>query len=289
MRVTSSITAVLSVTVMTFALASAAHAASSRTYVSNAGNDSNTASNCGHPAPCATFAAAYSVTSSGGEIVALDVAGYGPVTITGPVTLTGIDGALVNVATGTVGITISAGAGNVVILRNLKINGQGTGSSTTGIKLNTGKVVIENCLLRNLTDGFIADSTGNSNAVLRAYLTNTDIIANLRAITTNGSGANLQVGSSPHTGNVEVLIWGGNILTNGTAFQMNNPGSSNGNNFDTMWLGGVSNGVPNTNVTGNTVVAAGTPTSSGGDCEFGCKGLRIYLPSSATTNYDPGP
>jgi hypothetical protein len=277
------------VTATLFALASAAHATAARTWVSSAGSDSNTASNCPRTAPCRNFSSAYSVTQAGGEIIALDSIGYGPITITSSITIVGLEGAFISVQSSTIGVTINAGAGNVVTLRNIQIGGAAGSSSTTGIKLNTGKLILQNSSLHGLTDGLIADSTGNGNSVIRAFLTNTDIIGNTRGVTTNGSGANLQVGNAPHTGNVEVLLNGGNVLTNGTAFRMNNPGSSNGNNFDTMWLAGYSNGTPNTNVIGNTVVVSGSPTSAGGDCQFGCTGLRIYLPSSANTNYDPGP
>ncbi len=112
----------LCVTAMTFALASAAHAASSITFVSGLGNDSNTAMVCNLANPCRSFAAAYTVTSAGGEIVTLGPGGYGPLTITGPLTIAGVDGAGIEVTTG-VGITINAGAGNNVVIRNLQING----------------------------------------------------------------------------------------------------------------------------------------------------------------------
>src|ERR1700693_1930669 len=119
MRAATSLRLALSATAMTLALASAVHAPSSSTYVSNAGSDVNTSTNCGHPAPCATFAAAYGVTTAGGEIVALAVAGYGPLTITGAVTITGIAGALINVTSNTIGININTGsATDKVILRN---------------------------------------------------------------------------------------------------------------------------------------------------------------------------
>jgi hypothetical protein len=289
MRLMPSFHAVLSATVVGLALASAAHASATRTYVSSGGLDSNTSSNCPRANPCKTFAAAYGVTQAGGEIIALDESAYGPVAITGPVTIAAIEGGIITVQTGTVGVTVTAGLGNVVILRNLQIIGAAGSSSTTGIKLNTGKLVLQNSALRGLTDGLIADSTGNSNSVIRAFLNQTDVINNTRGITTNGTGVNQSVGSPPHSGNVEVLIAGGNILTNGTAFLMNNPGSTSGNNFQPFWIQAYSNGAISTNVIGNTVVVAGTPTSSGGDCEFGCKQVLQYLGTAGDSGFDPGP
>jgi len=80
----------LCVAAMTISMATAAHAAALRTFVSGFGSDSNTSTNCSHAQPCRTFAAAITVTSPGGEIEALDPSGYGPVTITGPLSLIGL-------------------------------------------------------------------------------------------------------------------------------------------------------------------------------------------------------
>src|SRR6266851_67252 len=59
-------------------IAPAAEAQAPRTFVSGTGSD---ASPCSRTAPCRNFAAALAVTAAGGDIVALDPAGYGPVTI----------------------------------------------------------------------------------------------------------------------------------------------------------------------------------------------------------------
>src|SRR5215471_2418652 len=75
--------------VITVALVSAAWASAARTFVSSAGSDSNTGANCSLASPCRSFQAAYGVTSPGGEIVALDSAGFGELTITGSVSIVG--------------------------------------------------------------------------------------------------------------------------------------------------------------------------------------------------------
>ena len=54
-----------------------AAAQASRTWVSGVGDDVNP---CSRTAPCKTFAGAISKTAAGGEIDALDPAGYGAVT-----------------------------------------------------------------------------------------------------------------------------------------------------------------------------------------------------------------
>lgn len=68
--------------------ATVAHAQTAqRTFVSTQGNDANTASLCSRNAPCRGFAAAISVVTAGGEVVALDSGGYGAISITKSVQL----------------------------------------------------------------------------------------------------------------------------------------------------------------------------------------------------------
>src|SRR5437016_7768023 len=75
--------------------------AQTRTWVSGVGDDANP---CSRTAPCKTFAGAISKTGLGGEIDALDSAGFGSVTITKSITIDG-GGTLASVlATGVNGI-----------------------------------------------------------------------------------------------------------------------------------------------------------------------------------------
>src|SRR5882762_9428885 len=116
----------LAVLVFTCAFASLAHAQASRTWVSGVGDDVNP---CSRTAPCKTFAGAISKTAAGGEIDALDPAGYGAVTITKSITLDGGGGqvASVLVSSGQNGILINAGASDLIVVRNLSFNGVGSG------------------------------------------------------------------------------------------------------------------------------------------------------------------
>ena len=63
-----------------------AQAQAPRTFVSAAGSDSNP---CSFAAPCRHFQAAVDATSAGGEVDALDPAGYGPITIGQPISIEG--------------------------------------------------------------------------------------------------------------------------------------------------------------------------------------------------------
>jgi hypothetical protein len=120
--------------------AAGAQAQASRTWVSGVGDDVNP---CSRTAPCKTFPGAISKTAAGGEINAIDSAGFGAVTITKSMTIDGA-GVLAGILNaGSPGIIVNAGVNDSVIIRNLDINGFLTG--TRGISILQAKsVVIEN-------------------------------------------------------------------------------------------------------------------------------------------------
>lgn len=133
----------------------------SRTWVSGVGDDANP---CSRTAPCKTFAGAISKTAAGGEIDAL-VAGYGAVTITKAITIDGGGGQVASVlVSGTNGIVVQAGPADVVILRNLRINGIGTGLN--GIRFLSGKDLnVESCYIFGFTQNGIDIALGASASV----------------------------------------------------------------------------------------------------------------------------
>src|SRR5947209_4225676 len=136
-------------------------AQASRTWVSGVGDDANP---CSRTAPCKTWAGAISKTAAGGEIDALDPAGFGAVTITKSITLDGGGGQVAStLVSGTNGIVVS-GAGINVTIRNLRINGlSGTGNGgLNGILVqNAGAVHVENVNLFAFTqDGINFSSSG---------------------------------------------------------------------------------------------------------------------------------
>src|SRR5262249_29465993 len=123
---------------------STANAQASRTWVSGVGDDANP---CSRTAPCKTFAGAISKTAAGGEIDALDPGGFGAVTITKAITIDGGGGQVASIlVSGTNAIVVQAGPSDVVTLRNLRINGIGTGLS--GIRFLSGAAInIQNCYI----------------------------------------------------------------------------------------------------------------------------------------------
>ncbi|MGC2222976.1 MAG: right-handed parallel beta-helix repeat-containing protein [Methylocella sp.] len=129
-----------------------ANAQATRTWVSGVGDDANP---CSRTAPCKTFAGAISKTAPGGEIDALDPGGFGALTITKAITIDGGGGQVASVlVSGTPGITISAGSADRVILRNLAINGEATG--TNGINFISGHdLSVEHCTIMNFSNAGI--------------------------------------------------------------------------------------------------------------------------------------
>src|ERR1700693_1663297 len=86
--------------------------AAQRAFVSSSGSDANTAMGCGLATSCRSFASAQTVVSDGGEIVALDAAGYGPITVTKNVTITANPGFYA-------GIAVASGSGVMIATANL--------------------------------------------------------------------------------------------------------------------------------------------------------------------------
>jgi len=245
---------------MMLAFASAAHATSvGRTFVSGGGSDANVANNCTVVNPCRSFSAAYGITSAGGEIVALDAAGYGGLTINWAISIIAPSGASLGAAASSTAITINAGAGNIVILDGLVINGNNL-SNTIGIQVNSGRLFLLRSTLKNLTTG-LSVGTANADAI------NDNFVGNTTAMTANGTG-NSSSSNPTTTSPTAIRLDGGNVLGNGTAFNMVNPGSSN----VSIWLRINSNtsAAITTNIAGNATVTGG----SGTGCP--CTAVGVY-------------
>jgi parallel beta helix pectate lyase-like protein len=128
-----------------FVLATDAFAAA-RTFVASTGLDTNP---CSLVAPCRSFAQALTVTDASGEIIVVDSAGYGRVTINKSVSIIAAPGvyAGVSVFAATDGIDINT-PGVSVVLRGLTINGQG---GSIGIDFGQGtELHVENCVISNM-------------------------------------------------------------------------------------------------------------------------------------------
>jgi hypothetical protein len=125
----------------------AAHAQATRTWVSGVGDDVNP---CSRTAPCKTWAGAISKTATGGEINALDPGGYGALTITKAITIDGAGTHASTLSAGTNGFIVNVPAGTVVVIRNVSI--QGAGSGLNGVHVvQGGEVHLENVTITGVT------------------------------------------------------------------------------------------------------------------------------------------
>jgi hypothetical protein len=135
---------------LSLALPGLASGQATRTWVSGVGDDANP---CSRTAPCKTFAGAISKTAVNGEINVIDDGGFGTVTVTKSITIDGGHHLAGLLSSGTNGITInSSGSPIRVILRNLSINGAGTGLSGVRILSNAAMVRIENTQIFGFTN-----------------------------------------------------------------------------------------------------------------------------------------
>jgi hypothetical protein len=161
---------------------SLAQAQATRTWVSGVGDDANP---CSRTAPCKTFAGAISKTATKGEINCIDSAGFGAVTITKSITIDGA-GVLAGIlAAGTNGIIINAPATDKVTIRNLSINGAGTGIN--GIRFLAGaQLSVENCVIFGFTTNGI-EINKTAGAIVSVKDTNiTQCTTGVTALTTAG-------------------------------------------------------------------------------------------------------
>jgi hypothetical protein len=169
-----------------------------RTYVSGMGSDTNP---CTASLPCSSFRAALAMTMAGGEIYVLNSANYGAVTINKAVTITS-EGAVAGVlATSGVGLTIQAGASDVVNLRGLDIDGGNSG--TIGILFVSGQALtIQKTVVRGFANSgiafspngaaslFISDTTVTNNRGNGILVTGT-VNGALTRVTTSGNGVGI--------------------------------------------------------------------------------------------------
>lgn len=136
-----------------------------RSFVSVAGVDSAT---CGDQAsPCRDFNAALGRTNGGGEVIALDSGIYAltNIAVTKGITLTaapGIHADLYN-TTDSDRISVNAGGGATVVLRNLYIKGKPGGTNAYGIGVvHVGNLQVENCVIDRFSQGIGSSDMQNS-------------------------------------------------------------------------------------------------------------------------------
>jgi len=129
-------------------------AARDRVFVASYGSDSNP---CTFGSPCKTFQQAVNTVAQGGEVTAIDSAGFGPITISHAITITSPNGVEAGIATPSGGIAIAitaAGASDIINLNGLTLDG--VGGANTGIQFNSGgSLNVKDSIIRNFTNNGI--------------------------------------------------------------------------------------------------------------------------------------
>ena len=208
--------ALLAATLASSLFSLSAHARA-RVFVASYGNDANP---CTFGSPCKTFQQAVNVVDAGGEVTAIDSAGFGPLNISKAVTITSPPGieASIAVPPGGTAIAVAAGANDIVTLRGLTLNGAGSGGY--GIYLTTGgKLTVIDCLVTNYTlygilvEPPAATTTTNTLVLIsNTIVTDTPVAIELATYGTGGIEANFGgLTLDNNGGSIEVFAQGGPI------------------------------------------------------------------------------
>jgi hypothetical protein len=188
------------------AIASAAGAQATRTWVSGTGSDANP---CSRTAPCQTFSGALSKTAAGGQINCIDPGGFGTINITKSITIDcyGTQGSIL--AANTNGVIIN-GAGINVILRNIQIDSANT-TTGNGVRiLQARNVIIDNVTIENF-----AGTVGNGRGItIETATANVGVqVVNSRILNVTNFG----IHSAPTAGNVVLHVRNTDILRSGNS------------------------------------------------------------------------
>jgi hypothetical protein len=179
----ASLFALITMTLACALFAGPAMAQRDRVFVASYGNDSGS---CTFGSPCKTFQYAVDNVAVGGEVTAIDSAGFGPVTISQSVTITSPNGVEAGIvaASGGNAVTINATSAATITLRGLTLEGSGVGSR--GISLtSTGGGTL------NIIDTVVKDFVNSGIAILPAGGNMNLTISNCYSLSNGGDGIKL--------------------------------------------------------------------------------------------------
>ena len=181
-----------------FLLADVAAQGQARTFVSSAGSDAN---DCSRSSPCRNFQRAHDAVVAGGEVVALDSAGYGAVSITKSVTITGegVHAAATSPSGGGNAVTVN-GAGITVILRNLQVQSHPATVGGSGIFARNFAVLhIEGCTVKAASTGlFVFPNSADGTPSRRLFVKD--------SIMRNNGGSGILLANAADTGTLTATI-----------------------------------------------------------------------------------
>ncbi len=199
--------------------ATPALALNGRSFVSAQGSDTNS---CSLAAPCRTLQVAVNNTNAGGEVVILNSAGYGIVTINKEITISSIGAqASITAGSGQTAITINAGAGDHVRLVGLTLIGAGVGSNGIAIQ-SAQEVAIRDIRIAGFAQDGIKLTTGAGGLTVdhAAVEDNGNVGIDIVPNAANGAGAGIvsvylnRVDAAGNNG-ADVVIDGTNLGNSG--------------------------------------------------------------------------
>ena len=160
-----------------------------RTFVSSTGNDTNS---CARSNPCASFNGALAKTTAGGVVSCVEPSSYGSPIIERAVTID-CDGIGGQVNSG--GITINAGANDLIHLRGLTISGVGNLQTSAGISFSSGAgLTVENCTIIDFQAASAIGINFQPSTVATLNVVNSVISGNGNA----SSGGGIRVAAQPN-------------------------------------------------------------------------------------------
>jgi len=185
-----------------------------RVFVASYGSDSNP---CTFGSPCKTFQNAVNVVAQGGEVTAIDSAGFGTITISHAVTITspnGVEAGIAAPASGNSAITINAGPNDTVSLNGLTLDGDNV-ANTVGIRFNSGgSLEVQNSVIRSFgAHGILYEPDASS----QIFVSNTLVSGNVQyGIWINPLVSATVIGALDHV-DMENNAYGGLLVETNTA------------------------------------------------------------------------
>jgi hypothetical protein len=184
-----------------------AQAQAARTFVSSTGSDAN---DCSRTSPCRNFQRGHDAVTAGGEVVALDSAGYGALNITKSVTITGegVHAAATSPSGGGNVVTVN-GAGISVVLRNIQVQSHPSAASGNGIFARNFAVLhIEDCTVRAASVGLqFLPSAADGTPARKLFIKD--------SIFRNNGGSGLLLQNAADTGSLSATIERTRLENNG--------------------------------------------------------------------------
>jgi len=265
--------------------AAPAQAQRARVFVASYGSDSNP---CTFGSPCKTFQRAHDAVAAGGEITAIDSAGFGPIAISHAVTITspaGIEAGIQAVSGGNA-ITVNPSASITVTLHGLTLEGSGVGQN--GIALTAtapGTLNIIDCVV----NGFI--STGI--LATPAYSGNNEPFGNLLiadSVVLNNGSSGIKIASQNVSTELQFRIDRTLVANNGTSGNDGGIVIDSGSGFHYGTISSVaaemnsvalnftgSGGVGVTRLRNSTLENSHQPSGAGPDLVLPNNGEQVYL------------